>query len=96
MFLHLNILGWASNHKLLLKPPSDWKTSDIFCWSKYIYIKNAKLANIDSVCKKNIDNIDVGMKLEAVDPINPDIIRVATVEGFLNHWMILSFDRTSW
>lgn len=97
MYSHFNvILGWASKHKFLLKPPSDWKTSDTFCWSKYVSLKNAKLANIDNVCRKNVDYVDVGMKLEAVDPIDPDILRVATVEGFSDHWMFLSFDRTFW
>lgn len=36
------------------------------------------------------------MKLEAVDPVNPDHIRVATVKGFADHWIFLSFDRTNW
>lgn len=97
MYSHFNIiLGWTSKHKFLLKPPSDWKTLDTFCWSKYVSMKNAKLAVIDNICRKNIDFVDVGMKLEAVDPIDPNILRVATVQGFSDHWMFLSFDRTLW
>lgn len=36
------------------------------------------------------------MKLEAVDPIQTDRIRIATVKGLSDHWMILSFDRSRW
>lgn len=59
-------------------------------------MKGAKFANVDNVCRKKIDRIHVGMKLEAVDPIETDRIRVATIKGFTDHWMILSFDRTQW
>ncbi|KAL5237491.1 hypothetical protein ACI65C_004901 [Semiaphis heraclei] len=45
--------------------------------------------------KKNPYIFHAGMKLEAVDPLNTDCIRVATVKGFADHWMFLSFDRTS-
>lgn len=59
-------------------------------------MKNAKCANVDNTCRRKIDIVHIGMKLEAVDPIDPDIIRVATVKGFSDHWMFLSFDRTQW
>lgn len=59
-------------------------------------MKDSKLACIDNECKKKIDHVHIGMKLEAVDPIEPDKIRVATIKGFTDHWMLLSFDRTSW
>lgn len=59
-------------------------------------MNNFKLANVDNTPRRKIDCIHIGMKLEAVDPINPDRIRVATVKGFADHWMFLSFDRTSW
>lgn len=90
------ILGWANKHKFPLLPPSDWTSSDPFCWSKYVLMKNSKLAEVDNTCRKKIDGIHIGMKLEAVDPLNPDCIRVATVKGFADRWMFLSFDRTSW
>jgi len=87
--------GWASKHKFLLKPPSDWDKPYKFSWSKYGIAKNLKFARVDNSCRKNIKNVHVGMKLEAVDPLNTDCIRVATVKGFADHWMFLSFDRTS-
>lgn len=59
-------------------------------------MKGSKLAIIDNVCRKNTDHVHVGMKLEAVDPMNTDRIRIATVKGFADRWMILSFDRTRW
>lgn len=59
-------------------------------------MKNSKLAQVEYACRKKFDNIHIGMKLEAVDPVNPDHIRVATVKGFADHWIILSFDRTNW
>ncbi|VVC29794.1 SLED domain,Zinc finger, C2CH-type,Sterile alpha motif/pointed domain,Mbt repeat [Cinara cedri] len=88
--------GWANKHKFLLKPPSDWDSSKKFSWINYVMIKHAKLAQIDNACKKNIHNIHTGMTLEAVDPVNPDHIRVATIKGFADHWIFLSFDRTNW
>jgi hypothetical protein len=59
-------------------------------------MKNSKLANINNICRKKTDCIRVGMKLEAVDPMETNRIRVATVKGLSDHWMILSFDRTHW
>lgn len=59
-------------------------------------MKNSKLACIDNVCRKKVDNVHIGMKLEAVDPIESYKIRVATIKGLTDHWMLLSFDRTSW
>jgi len=59
-------------------------------------MKKSKLASVNIMCRKNINSVHTGMKLEAVDPLNTDSIRVATVEGFADHWMFLSFDSTSW
>ncbi|XP_022172526.1 scm-like with four MBT domains protein 1 isoform X2 [Myzus persicae] len=87
--------GWANKHKFLLNPPSDWKKLTKFSWSKYILMKKLKLASVDILCRKNINHVHTGMKLEAVDPLNTDSIRVATVKGFADHWMFLSFDSTS-
>lgn len=42
--------------------------------------------------KTKIDLIHIGMKLEGVDPIEPDHIRVASVKGFSESWIFLSFD----
>lgn len=89
------ISGWASKHKFLLKPPSDWDQPYKFSWSKYAVAKDLKFASVDNSCRKNMNNVLIGMKLEAVDPLNTDCIRVATVKGFADHWMFLSFDRTS-
>lgn len=87
--------GWASKHKFLLKPPSDWDKPYKFSWSKYAIAKDLKFAYVDNSCRKEMNNIYIGMKLEAVDPLNTSCIRVATVKGFADHWMFLSFDRTS-
>ncbi|XP_060871947.1 scm-like with four MBT domains protein 1 isoform X2 [Metopolophium dirhodum] len=87
--------GWASKHKFLLQPPSDWKNPNKFSWSKYILMKNSKLASVDMNSRKNTNHVHIGMKLEAVDPLNTDSIRVATVQGFADHWMFLSFDSIS-
>jgi len=90
------ISGWATENNFLLKPPFDWTSANPFCWSQYISMKNSRLANINNVCTKNIDCVHVGMKLEEVDPLNPDCIRIATVKKIVDNWMFLSFDRTSW
>jgi len=89
------VSGWASKHKFLLKPPSDWDKPYKFSWSKYAVAKDLKFASVDNSCRKKMNNVLIGMKLEAVDPLNTDCIRVATVKGFADHWMFLSFDRTS-
>lgn len=85
----------STKHKLKLTPPSDWKKSNKFSWSKNILLKNSKLASVD-MSRKNINHVHTGMKLEAVDPLNSDRIRVATVKGFADHWMFLSFDSINW
>jgi len=98
-FIHIYyyiILGFASKHKFLLETPSDWNEQYKFSWLKYLIKKKAKLASVDNSCGKNINNVHIGMKLEAVDPLNTDCICVATVIGFVDHWMFLSFDNTSW
>lgn len=92
----LYILGWAEKHNFLLKPPFDTTKLNKFCWSEYGSMKeNSKLAFIDTALKKDIDHSYIGMKLEAVDPIEPNCIRIATIKGFADHWMFLSFDRST-
>lgn len=59
-------------------------------------MKNSKLAHIDNTCRKQTGELRIGMKLEAVDPVNPDRIRVVTIKGFADHWMFLASDRSSW
>lgn len=59
-------------------------------------MKNAKLARVKCARENIFDNIHIGKKLEAVDPVNPDHIRIATVKGFIDQWLILTFDRTNW
>lgn len=59
-------------------------------------MKDCKLAVVDNECKKKIDCVHIGSKLEAVDPLFPSNIRVATIKGFSDNWMFLAFDRTSW
>lgn len=58
--------------------------------------KNCELASVDIMCGKIFDHVHLGMKLEAVDPLNNDSICVATVKGFADRWMFLSFDSISW
>uniref|UniRef100_A0A2S2R5G4 Scm-like with four MBT domains protein 1 n=1 Tax=Sipha flava TaxID=143950 RepID=A0A2S2R5G4_9HEMI len=92
----LYISGWAKKHNFLLKPPFHMETSNIFCWSEYGPIEeNLKLAFIDTTLKKDIDHSYIDMKLEAVDPVEPNCIRIATIKGFADHWMFLSFDRST-
>ncbi|XP_050534831.1 MBT domain-containing protein 1-like isoform X2 [Daktulosphaira vitifoliae] len=88
--------GWANKHKLVLKPPFDWDSELPFNWLEYIKKNNLKFATIDKICQKNIECIKVGMKLEAVDPVYPDKIRIATIKEVLDHWVILTFDRSNW
>lgn len=59
-------------------------------------MKESELPCIDNAIRRRIDGIHIGMKLEAVDPIDGDRIRVATIKGFTDHWIFLAFDRTSW
>jgi len=79
----------------LLNPPSDWDKSKKFSWPRYILLKNSNFASVEIMCRNDTNHVHIGMKLEAVDPLNTDSIRVATIKGFADHWMFLSFDSTN-
>lgn len=74
----------------------DWDSYNRFCWLQYSRMKNSKLARVDYPRSKKFDEIHIGKKLEAVDPVNPNNIRLATVKGIKDHWLVLAFDRTNW
>ncbi|XP_050436078.1 uncharacterized protein LOC126842903 [Adelges cooleyi] len=88
--------GWARTHNFMVKPPSNWESKKPFSWSQYIENLDCDIADIDNKCRRNIDGIKVGMKFEAVDPMNSDKIRIATVKGFADHWIYFTFDRSNW
>ncbi|XP_043946043.1 lethal(3)malignant brain tumor-like protein 1 [Protopterus annectens] len=87
--------GWCerTNHKL--QPPKGYKEEE-FSWSSYLRITKAQAAPKHIFMNQNNNaapvGFKVGMKLEAVDRMNPSLICVATVTDIVDNRFLVHFD----
>ncbi|XP_049882226.1 scm-like with four MBT domains protein 1 [Pectinophora gossypiella] len=78
-------IGWAQKNNLPLKAPKIWKEGS-FDWDEYLTMTSSVPA--PDYCfgdKKPLKDIKVGMKLEAVNPMNHEEIHVASIEAIIEH-----------
>lgn len=69
--------GWCKKNDIDLTPPKGWRKND-FDWQEYLTFCNATAAP-EFVVPQSENLFEVGMKLEAVNPENPNQICAATV-----------------
>ncbi|KAM6455614.1 lethal(3)malignant brain tumor-like protein 1 isoform 3-T4 [Liasis olivaceus] len=87
--------GWFEKTGHKLQPPKGYK-EDEFNWANYLKITKAQAApkNLFASPDSNATPIgfQVGMKLEAVDRMNPSLICVATVTDVVDNRFLVHFD----
>ncbi|KFW93905.1 Lethal(3)malignant brain tumor-like 1, partial [Phalacrocorax carbo] len=87
--------GWFEETGHKLQPPKGYKEEE-FSWSNYLKITKAQAAPKHLFVVRNTHEaspgFEVGMKLEAVDRMNPSLICVATVTDVVDNRFLVHFD----
>lgn len=81
-------VGWASRNNFAFKPPKTWEGT--FDWDEYLSAKKSNPA--PDYCFGNkvpLTQIQVNMKLEAVNPHNHEEIHVATIDAIAEHMLCI-------
>ncbi|KFV83554.1 Lethal(3)malignant brain tumor-like 1 [Struthio camelus australis] len=87
--------GWFEETGHKLQPPKGYKEEE-FSWTNYLKITKAQAAPKHLFVIRNSHEappgFEVGMKLEAVDRMNPSLICVATVTDVVDNRFLVHFD----
>ncbi|KFP61953.1 Lethal(3)malignant brain tumor-like 1 [Cariama cristata] len=87
--------GWFEETGHKLQPPKGYKEEE-FSWANYLKITRAQAAPKQLFMVRNTHEaslgFEVGMKLEAVDRMNPSLICVATVTDVVDNRFLVHFD----
>ncbi|KFV50217.1 Lethal(3)malignant brain tumor-like 1, partial [Tyto alba] len=87
--------GWFEETGHKLQPPKGYKEEE-FSWTNYLKITKAQAAPKHLFMVQNTHEaspgFEVGMKLEAVDRMNPSLICVATVTDVVDNRFLVHFD----
>lgn len=86
-------VGWCEKNGQKLHPPRSMSFSE-FNWDKYLKVCEAKAApeHLFKPISPTKHGFRTGMKLEAVDRMNPDLICVATVTNVIGNHFLVHFD----
>ncbi|XP_002122746.2 lethal(3)malignant brain tumor-like protein 4 [Ciona intestinalis] len=83
-------VGWCQENGRLLSPPQGF-VGDYFTWDQHLNETGRRAAPAE--CFECIQHeFEVGMKLEAVDPRNQSLVRIATVSEIEKHRIKVHFD----
>uniref|UniRef100_A0A8C3V4A8 Lethal(3)malignant brain tumor-like protein 1 n=1 Tax=Catharus ustulatus TaxID=91951 RepID=A0A8C3V4A8_CATUS len=87
--------GWFEETGHKLQPPKGYKEEE-FSWTNYLKLTKAQAAPKHLFMVRNTHEASpgfkVGMKLEAVDRMNPSLICVATVTDVVDNRFLVHFD----
>uniref|UniRef100_A0A8B9TWI5 Lethal(3)malignant brain tumor-like protein 1 n=1 Tax=Anas zonorhyncha TaxID=75864 RepID=A0A8B9TWI5_9AVES len=87
--------GWFEETGHKLQPPKGYKEEE-FSWTNYLKITKSQAAPKQLFVIRNTHEappgFEVGMKLEAVDRMNPSLICVATVTDVVDNRFLVHFD----
>ncbi|OWK50359.1 Lethal(3)malignant brain tumor-like protein 1 [Lonchura striata] len=87
--------GWFEETGHKLQPPKGYKEEE-FSWTNYLKLTKAQAAPKHLFMVRNTHEVSpgfkVGMKLEAVDRMNPSLICVATVTDVVDNRFLVHFD----
>ncbi|KFQ36940.1 Lethal(3)malignant brain tumor-like 1, partial [Merops nubicus] len=87
--------GWVEETGHKLQPPKGYKEEE-FSWTNYLKLTKAQAAPKQLFMVRNAHEVspgfEVGMKLEAVDRMNPSLICVATVTDVVDNRFLVHFD----
>lgn len=86
-------MHWCEKNGQVLHPPRSFSKQE-FNWEKYLKKCNAKAApeHLFREVQPTLHGFKIGMKLEAVDRKNPDLICVATVTNVIGNYFLVHFD----
>jgi len=86
-------MGWCEKNGQVLHPPRSYNKQE-FNWEKYLKKCGAKAApeHLFNEVQPTSHGFKIGMKLEAVDRKNPDLICVATVTNVIGNLFLVHFD----
>ncbi|XP_078362086.1 lethal(3)malignant brain tumor-like protein 4 [Oculina patagonica] len=86
-------MHWCEKYGQVLHPPRSF-TKHEFNWEKYLKKCGAKAApeHLFREVQPTLHGFKIGMKLEAVDRKNPDLICVATVTNVIGNYFLVHFD----
>ena len=101
---YVHPVGWSQEHGQTLTPPCDYDSSSEsggqegpsggqeFSWDRYLVKTGASAVPPRAFKPRSPIGFKTGMKLECVDPRNPQLIRVATVAGVKGYRIKIHFD----
>ncbi|KAK3710159.1 hypothetical protein QZH41_010559, partial [Actinostola sp. cb2023] len=86
-------MGWCEKNGQTLHPPRSFAKGE-FVWQKYLKKQSSVAApeHLFSPVSKKRHGFEMGMKLEAIDRKNPDLICVATVTNVIGNRFLVHFD----
>ncbi|XP_068682638.1 lethal(3)malignant brain tumor-like protein 4 isoform X1 [Montipora foliosa] len=86
-------VGWCQKNGQRLNPPRNMSPSD-FSWENYLKACEAKAApeELFKPISTTKHGFKTGMKIEAVDRMNPDLICVASVTNVIGNYFLVHFD----
>ncbi|KAJ7374051.1 lethal(3)malignant brain tumor-like protein [Desmophyllum pertusum] len=86
-------MHWCEKNGQVLHPPRSFSKQE-FNWEKYLKKCSAKAApeQLFREFQPTLHGFKIGMKLEAVDRKNPDLICVATVTNVIGNYFLVHFD----
>ncbi|CAH1795646.1 unnamed protein product, partial [Owenia fusiformis] len=87
----LHPVGWSKENGKILRPPKEFD-GDLESFSWPIYLQKVKALPVPLSAFKQADHWEVNMSLEAVDLLNPTLIRVARIAEVNNHKIKIHFD----
>ncbi|XP_046442575.1 lethal(3)malignant brain tumor-like protein 1 isoform X2 [Daphnia pulex] len=90
---YVHPVGWAQEHNTTLTPPCDYDAdASDFVWDHYLAKTGATAVPPRAFKPRSPVGFKTGMKLECVDPRNPQLIRVATVAAVKGYRLKIHFD----
>jgi len=89
---HVHPMDWSSNGGRKLNPPPNYAYEGPFDWNAYLASTCRLPAPARAFKNRPACPFRVGMKLEVVDPLNPVLIRVATVVDIWTSKLKIHFD----
>ncbi|XP_046396163.1 lethal(3)malignant brain tumor-like protein 3 isoform X2 [Ischnura elegans] len=93
---YIHPVGWCKENGHPLTPPNGYSSPGPFSWETYLAETGSVAAPARAFKQRPPSGFRSGMRLEAVDPRVPSLVRVATVDEVRGHRLRLRFDGWSW
>lgn len=88
---YIHPVGWCSENGKPLSPPNDYKDVRNFTWERYLAETGCKPVPASAFTKRLPAGFKPGMRLEAIDRRNPQLVRAAEIVDVDNHRVKVHF-----